>query len=263
MIMRALIVAACTSLLAGAALADGASVHAAGSLRSVFTQLGKLYAEQGGATPRFEFGPSGVLREKIAAGAKADVFASANMTHPQTFVDAGKTAKVERFARNELCLLVRPGLAVTPANALDAMLARDLKLGVSTPKADPAGDYALQMFQRADVLRPGIGRALAARGRPLTGAADSAKPPAGRNVYAWVVESGQADLFVTYCTNSRLARREVPALQEVALPPELAVGADYGLVVLSAPGGEGERFARFLLSEPARKVLVADGFSLP
>ncbi|MCP2935794.1 substrate-binding domain-containing protein, partial [Salmonella enterica subsp. enterica serovar Typhimurium] len=115
----------------------------------------------------------------------------------------------------------------------------------------------------ADALRPGIGRALAARGRQLTGAANSAKPPEGRNVYAWVVESGQADLFVTYCTNSRLARREVPALQEVALPSDLAVGADYGLVVLSAPGSEGERFAHFLLSEPARKVLAAEGFSLP
>lgn len=261
--MRTLIVATCTALLAGAAQADGASVHAAGSLKAVFTQLGKIYAEQGGAAPRFEFGPSGVLREKIAAGATADVFASANMTHPQTFVDAGKAAKVERFARNELCLLVRPGLTVTPANALDAMVSRDLKLGVSTPKADPAGDYAVEMFQRADALRPGIGRALAARGRQLTGAANSAKPPEGRNVYAWVVESGQADLFVTYCTNSRLARREVPALQEVALPSDLAVGADYGLVVLSAPGSEGERFAHFLLSEPARKVLAADGFSLP
>ena len=161
--MRALIVAVCTSLLSGAALADGASVHAAGSLKAVFTQLGKLYAEQGGAAPRFEFGPSGVLRDKIAGGAKADLFASANMSHPQTFVDAGKAAKVERFARNELCLLVRPGLAVTPGNALDHMLRRDLKLGMSTPKADPSGDYAVQMFERADALRPGAGSALLAR----------------------------------------------------------------------------------------------------
>lgn len=261
--MRALIVAVCTSLLSGAALADGASVHAAGSLKTVFTQLGKLYAEQGGAAPRFEFGPSGVLREKIAGGAKADVFASANMSHPQTFVDAGKAAKVERFARNELCLLVRPGLAVTPGNALDHMLRRDLKLGMSTPKADPSGDYAVQMFERADALRPGAGRALLARGRTLTGAADSPKPPGGRNAYAWVVDSGQADLFVTYCTNVRLAKQELPALQEVTLPPELAVGADYGLVVLSGAGSEGERFARFLLSAPARAVLAADGFALP
>jgi hypothetical protein len=57
--------------------------------------------------------------------------------------------------------------------------------------------------------------------------------------------------------------REVPALQEVVLPSDLAVGADYGLVVLSAPGSEGGCFARFLLSEPARKVVAADGFSLP
>ncbi len=253
----------CAALASGAAIADGAQVYAAGSLKSVFTRLGKVYAEQGGELPRFEFGPSGVLRERIQGGAAADVFASANMSHPQTFVDAGKAAAVVRFARNELCLLARPGLDVTPDNALGTMTRRDVKLGISTPKADPAGDYAVQMFGRADVLKPGVGRALMARALPLTGAADSARPPDGRNVYGWVVDGGQADLFVTYCTNARLARREVPALQEVPLPASLAVGADYGLVVLSAAGSEGARFAAFLQSEPARRVLAEEGFTLP
>jgi ABC-type molybdate transport system substrate-binding protein len=250
-------------MVSGVALADGARVHAAGSLKAVFTRLGALYAEQGGSAPRFEFGPSGVLRERIAGGAPADVFASANMTHPQTFVDAGKAASVIRFARNELCLLSRPGLALMPDNALDSLFRRDLKLGISTPKADPAGDYAVQMFGRADKLRPGAGRALLARAHQLTGAADSPKPPDGRNAYAWVVNSGQADVFVTYCTNTKLAQREVPALQQTALPPSLAVGADYGLVVLSGAGSEGEKFAAFLQTAPARKVLADEGFVLP
>lgn len=261
--MRTLALAACAVLASSVAMADGPKVLAAGSLKAVFTRLGALYVEQGGSAPGFEFGPSGVLRDRIAGGAPADVFASANMTHPQTFVDAGKAPSVIRFARNELCLLSRPGLALTPDTALDALFRRDLKLGMSTPKADPAGDYAVQMFERADKLRPGAGRALLARAHQLTGAADSPKPPEGRNVYAWVVDSGQADVFVTYCTNTRLAQREVPALQQTALPPSLAVGADYGLVVLSGPGGEGGKFAGFLQSAPARKVLADEGFVMP
>jgi molybdate transport system substrate-binding protein len=261
--MRIRMVAMCACLLSGGAMADGAQVYAAGSLKAVFSRLGGLYAEQGGAAPRFEFGPSGLLRERIQGGAPADLFASANMKHPQALVDAGKGATVTQFARNELCLLVRPGLDVTSGNALAQMLRRDVKLGVSTPKADPSGDYAVAMFRRADALRPGIGEALRARAMQLTGGPASARPPQGRNNYAWVVDSGQADVFVTYCTNVRLARREVPALQEVALPEALRVGADYGLVVLSGAGSEGEAFARFLQSPPARKVMQDAGFSTP
>ncbi len=67
--------AICTVLASGVALADGARVHAAGSLKAVFTRLGALYAEQGGSAPRFEFGPSGVLREHLAGGAPADASA--------------------------------------------------------------------------------------------------------------------------------------------------------------------------------------------
>ena len=44
-------------------------------------------------------------------------------------------------------------------------------------------------------------------------------------------------MFLTYCTNAALAVRELPSLQVVALPAPLAVGADYGLTVLTAARG--------------------------
>jgi molybdate transport system substrate-binding protein len=34
------------------------------------------------------------------------------------------------------------GLGVTPTSLLDRMLDSSVKLGTSTPKADPSGDYA-------------------------------------------------------------------------------------------------------------------------
>ena len=86
------------------------------------------------------------MRDEIAGGAKAEVFASANMEHPAALAKAGKAGPVVLFARNRLCALVKPGLSVTPDNLLERMLDPAIKLGTSTPKADPSGDYAFEVF---------------------------------------------------------------------------------------------------------------------
>jgi ABC-type molybdate transport system substrate-binding protein len=59
-----------------------------------------------------------------------------------------------------------------------------------------------------------------------------------------------------------LAAAEVPALDVVAIPEELSVGADYGLVVLNA-GQEAQAFAEFILSEDGQAVLASYGFGSP
>jgi len=91
------------------------------------------------------------------------------------------------FARNRLCALVKPGLKVDSANLLDRMLDPAIKLATSTPKADPSGDYALEVFAKAESIRPGARAALEKKAAQLTGSADSAQPPAGRNAYGWHV----------------------------------------------------------------------------
>jgi ABC-type molybdate transport system substrate-binding protein len=102
-----------------------------------------------------KFGASGLLKDEIAAGARAEVFASANMEHPQALAAEKRSGPVVPFARNRLCALVRPGLEVTPESLLDRMLDPQVKLGTSTPKADPSGDYAWEVFRKAEKLRAG------------------------------------------------------------------------------------------------------------
>ena len=105
--------------------------------------------------------------------------------------------------------------------------------------ADPAGDYAWEVFRRAEALRPGSQARLEAKARQLVGGPTSTPPPPDRSVYAQLLADRQADVFLTYCTNAAQAVRERPSLQVVALPAPLAVGADYGLTVLTA--GQQER----------------------
>ena len=76
------------------------------------------------------------------------------MEHPLALHHEKKGAPVLRFARNKLCALVRPGFTVDSANLLERMLDPNVKLGTSTPKADPSGDYAFEVFRKAETIRP-------------------------------------------------------------------------------------------------------------
>jgi ABC-type molybdate transport system substrate-binding protein len=63
-------------------------LHAAGSLRGALTEVAKAFEASSGLKIEAKYGPSGLLRDEIAGGAKAEVFASANMEHPQALAKA-------------------------------------------------------------------------------------------------------------------------------------------------------------------------------
>jgi len=243
--------------------ADPVVLHAAGSLRGALNEIAAAYEKSSGFRVTAKYGASGLLRDEIARGEKAEVFASANMEHPQALAKAGKSGPVVLFARNQLCALVRPGLSVAPANLLDRMLESGVKLGTSTPKADPSGDYAWDVFRKADSQRPGVYATLTKKALQLTGGPPGEAATSDRNLYGVLVAQGRADIFLTYCTNALVAARENPGQRMVALPEQLAVGADYGLTVMVTASPPGYRFAMFILSPEAQRILANHGFTAP
>ncbi len=126
----------------------------------------------------------------------------------------------------------------------------DVRVGTSTPKADPAGDYAWALFQKAEALK-------------LVGAADSPKPPAGQSDYGWMMRQGQADIFLTYCTNAIAAQKEMPELRVLEIPPALQVGAAYGMTVRKLASDSSREFAEYVLSRKAQLVFERFGFGVP
>jgi molybdenum ABC transporter molybdate-binding protein len=264
--MRGFRVATAAALLTVIAMtkparADTASLFAAGSLRAALTELAKAFETQGSHRVQMKFGPSGILKDEIAGGAKADVFASANMEHPQALHAAGKSGPVVLFVRNRLCALVRPGFKVDSASLLERMLDPQVKLGTSTPKADPSGDYAFEVFRKAEALKPGARAVLESKALQLTGGASSAQPPQGRAVYGWHVAEGRADIFLAYCTATAEAKKQDPDQQIVELPANLSVGADYGLTVISGAAQPAQAFAQFIVSPAGQKILAGYGFA--
>ena len=96
------------------------------SLRAALTDESNAFRAMSGVAVQGKFGPSGILKDEIARGAKADVFASANMT---------------LFARNRLCALVRPGLTNRRRGDRRVFLLHLLMTGIGTSETsrrDPA-----------------------------------------------------------------------------------------------------------------------------
>lgn len=254
------------AVIAPSRAADAASVrlHAAGSLRSAMLDIAKGFTAAYGIAVDANFKSSGLLREGFEKGTAGDVFASADMGNPQKLQQDGLAGPVVLFARNQLCAIVRPGLAVTSATLLSAMLDPTVKLGSSTPKADPSGDYAWAMFAKADAVIPGSRAKLEAKALQLMGGPTSPQPPDGITPYAWHLKEGRADIFLAYCTGATEALAQLPGATSVDLPPDLATGADYGLTVLKgADAAKANLLAMYILSAAGQTVLAKYGFEAP
>ena len=85
--------------------ADPVQILAAGSLRGVVTDLAAA-ANAVSIEIRSDFGGSGLLRERIEKGEKADLFLSADLASPRKLQALGRTVlPVVVFARNRMMTL--------------------------------------------------------------------------------------------------------------------------------------------------------------
>ena len=78
-------------------------------------------------------------------------------------------AKAVVLARNRLCVLAAPGMTLDANRLLDPLLDPAVRVGTSTPGADPSGDYTWAFFRNADKARPGAFAVLDAKALQLTG----------------------------------------------------------------------------------------------
>ena len=78
-----------------------------------------------------------------------------------------------------------------------------------------------------------------------------------------MLASGQADIFLAYCTNAGPITQEEPALKQVALPAALVVGAEYGLTLVDGASPNAGRLAMFIASSAGQAILGRHGFAAP
>lgn len=237
------------------AAADPVRVYAAGSLVAALKDVIAASGLPAEAVAPPTFGPAGLLRQRIENGENADLYLSADLAGPRRLVEAGKAKDVVPFARNTLCVLARADLGLTSDNLLDRLLKPDLRLATSTPGADPGGDYAQAVFDRAETAHPGAKAMLEKKALKLLGSPNAMVPVAGRSPSATVFLGNNADALLYYCSGQSGTMKEAPGLDLVRLPSDLSVPVTYGMALIT-DNLDAMRLALFLLSEKGQAILA-------
>ena len=258
---------ACGTLLATApvARANPLTLYAAGSLATALTTVASNFTAATGTPVTTDFLSSGTLRQQIEAGARPDVFASADVGNPAALQAEGLAGPVVNFASNRIVAVVRSNEGITQANLLTSLLNPSVRVGTSTPVYDPQGDYEEQVFANADALVPGAKATLDAKAQRLTAGPTSPPVPAGQNALVYFLDTTDTtDIFLNYYTSAIAAVALDPNLTEIDLPANLAVSAEYGEAIITGAQEPGAAaLENYILSPDAQAVLAANGFGPP
>lgn len=231
------------------------TIFAAASLSESFGELGKQFeTSHPDVRVSFNFAGSQQLRAQLADGARADVFASANVAEMNNAVAAGSVVSgtQQTFAHNRLIVIFPPDNPARIGSLAD--LARP---GVKLDLADmtvPVGQYALDMLARMSqdpTYGPGFRAGALAN---VVSLEDSVKSVVAK------VSLGEVDAGIVYATDvSGSPARKVGTLQ---VPDRFNQPAKYPIAPLAhAPQPVlAQQFVDFVLSPAGQQVLAGYGF---
>ena len=169
------------------------------------------------------------------------------MGHPLKLAADGLAMRVDMFTRNALCAFATPKVELTSGNFLDRLLDPAVRLGTSTPRADPAGDYTWLMFHRADGVHPGAFSILDQKAQKLVGGAPQNNAP-GKDPVVEALTVGTVHVMIGYWSGRQRMLRQLPDISVVQIPNEIAAGPEYGLSVLKGANPHANDLALYILS---------------
>lgn len=128
-------------------------VSAAADLQDAFAEFGGRFKDETGVAVEFNFGASGMLAQQIKAGAKVDVFASANVDFVDQLDRAGlivsETKRVYAQGRLVVWSPNKPAKEISGLAVLaDAAFKR---VAIANPTTAPYGMAAKQALEKAGV----------------------------------------------------------------------------------------------------------------
>ena len=236
------------------ALSGKITVFAAASLTDAFDDIAAAFeAKYPGTEVIFNYGGSPTLRVQLEQGARADLFASADLFQMGLAKERGIVAGETIFARNSLIVIV-PAANQAGLTTLGDLKRDGLKLVVAN-EAVPVGAYTREALATMDAdaaLGPGFSEAVLANVVSLEA-----------NVKQVVakVELGEADAGIVY--GSDVSPSVAPNLATIEIPARLNIVAEYPIALTRevSNGALAEAFVAFLLSEEGQAVLRRFGFS--
>jgi molybdate transport system substrate-binding protein len=223
-------------------------VFAASSLTNVLDEVGSAYMLESGQQVTFSYGASSTLARQLEAGAKADVFFSAD-TDWMDYVQS--RGLIQAASRNNLLgnqlVLVAPAdsdiqLRIKPGFALAAALGRS-RLATGDPDSVPVGKYA-----RSALIYLGVWNEVANK----LVRADNV-----RTALAFVAK-GEAPLGIVYATDA-LIDKQVRIVD--TFPDNTHVPVVYPVALVSQANEDAAKFVKYLRSATAQAVFRKYGFT--
>jgi molybdate transport system substrate-binding protein len=222
-------------------------VFAAASLTNVLEELGATYSRETAQPVKFSFAASSALARQLEAGAKADVFLSADLEW-MDYVQA--RGLIERRTRRDLLgnrlVLIAPAsspiaLEIAPGFPLAEALGRG-RLATGDPDYVPVGRYARSALTSLGVWSDVADRLVRA---------DNV-----RTALAFV-SRGEAPLGIVYATDAKVD----PGVRVVSVfPDDTHLPITYPVAVTAGAAPGATRFVEFLGNESSRTTFRKSGF---
>ncbi|TFB67470.1 molybdate ABC transporter substrate-binding protein [Cryobacterium sp. Hz9] len=219
------------------------SVYAAASLTGAFDEMAALLERENPAVDvQVSYDGSSTLATQIAAGAPADVFASADQKNMQPLADDALVGPATLFAGNTLRIAVAPGNPLRIENLAD--LARAGVITVLCAAQVPCGAASAALLSNAGVT--------------LSPASEE------QNVTAVVtkIASGEADAGLVYATDVAANPGRIDGVTPAGAS-EVVGHYPIAVVAGSAHAEAGQAFVDLVLSPAGQAVLSAHGFLAP
>jgi len=222
-------------------------VFAAASLTNVLDEIGTEYTQQTQQRVKFSYAASSALARQLEAGARADVFFSADVE----WMDYAQARNlIDRSTRRNVLgnrlVLVAPAdnkieLKIAPGFALGAALGNG-RLATGDPESVPVGKYARSALTSLGVWNDVADRLVRA---------DNV-----RSALAFIAR-GETPLGIVYETDARVEKRVriVDFFPADSHPPIL-----YPVAVTAHAGPAARQFVEFLQSAPAQESFKKFGF---
>lgn len=220
-------------------------VCAASSLTDVMQTIAGQFEAATGERVVLNLAASNTLARQILAGARVDVFLSADEAQMDRVTALlARGSRIDLLSNRLAIAVARGSTAIRGPQDLASPATRRIAIG--DPAAVPAGVYARQYLERA-----GLWSLLESRLVP-TGSVRLALA---------AVESGAADAAIVYATDVASARRARTAF---VVPPTDGPAIRYPAAVMAtAPNAPGaRRFLAYLRSPDAARVFAAAGFGV-
>jgi molybdate transport system substrate-binding protein len=226
-------------------------VFAAASLANVLDEIGTAYTQQTKQPVKFSYAASSALARQLEAGARADVFLSADLEWMDYVQARSLIARTTRrnLLGNRLALVApadsKVELKIAPGFALAAALGNGGRLATGDPDSVPVGKYA-----RAALTSLGVWNDVADR----LVRADNV-----RSALAFIAR-GETPLGIVYETDARVEKRVrlVALFPADSHPPIL-----YPVAVTTGAQPAARQWVEFLQSAPAQQAFKKYGFTEP